>query len=152
LTVDHKPALPEEKARIKALGGSVVVYDVARVEGILAMSRALGDAPLKPFVTAEPRIAEGFLGRENDLAIIAGDGLWDVLTPDQAVTLARTARTPDEAAKLLQMSALDKGSSDNITVIVLDLRHHAAAGRRGRLEVTRVVDHAASASRATSAP
>ena len=88
LTIDHKPDLPEETARIEALGGRVLSLDVPRVEGFLAMSRALGDAPLKPFVTPEPRIAEGVLGRKDDLAIIASDGMWDVLTSDEAVTLA----------------------------------------------------------------
>ncbi|MGB9887916.1 MAG: PP2C family serine/threonine-protein phosphatase, partial [Moorellales bacterium] len=66
LTVDHKPGLPQEKARIEALGGKVLFCDVPRVQGVLAMSRALGDAYLKPFVSSEPRVVEGLLGREND--------------------------------------------------------------------------------------
>ncbi len=143
LTTDHKPDLPEEAARIEALGGRVVSLDVPRVEGFLAMSRALGDAPLKPFVTPEPRIAEGILGRKDDLAIIASDGIWDVLTSDEAATLAYRAGEPAEAARILQATATERGSTDNITVIVLDLRAYAAASPHQRLRVTRVLDRAA---------
>ncbi len=142
LTVDHKPDLPAERARIEALGGSVVFYDVPRVQGLLSMSRSLGDAPLKPFVTAEPRIAEGVLGRGNDMAIIACDGLWDVLTSEEALALARSAAGPDDAAKLLQTMALGRGSTDNITVIVLDLKAYTARCGRDRLYVSRVLDRA----------
>jgi protein phosphatase 1L len=142
LTVDHKPDLPAEKARIEALGGAVVTYDVPRVQGSLAMSRSLGDAFFKPFVTAEPRIAEGFLGRRNDVAVIACDGIWDVLTSEEAVALARRAATPEAAASLLHATATDRGSTDNITVIVLDLRRHVAQCPRDRLHMARVLDRA----------
>ena len=142
LTVDHKPDLPDERARIEAQGGRVIHYDVPRVQGMLAMSRSLGDAPLKPFVTAEPRIAQGFLGRKDDIAIIACDGIWDVLTTDDAVAIARGGRTPEEAATLLQTRATERGSTDNITVIVLDLRRHAATCDRDRLSVARIFDRA----------
>jgi protein phosphatase 1L len=143
LTTDHKPDLPEEMARIEALGGSVISLDVPRVEGFLAMSRALGDTPLKPFVTPEPRIVEGVLGRKDDLAIIASDGLWDVLTSDQAVALAHRAGEPEEAARVLRAAATERGSADNITVIVLDLKAYAAESRYHRLHVTRILDRAA---------
>jgi len=142
LTKDHKPDLPEEKARIEALGGKVISYDVARVEGTLSMSRALGDAPLKPFVTAEPRIAEGVLGKENDVAVVACDGIWDVMTSEEAVALARSGTGPEDAARLLQTRALERGSMDNITVVVLDLRGYTALCGRSRLSIVRVLDRA----------
>lgn len=143
LTLDHRPDLPEEMARIEALGGRVVSLDVARVQGMLAMSRALGDAPLKPFVTPEPRIAEGELGCLNDIAIIACDGLWDVLTSEEALIAARTARgRPEVAARLLRETALERGSTDNITVIVLDLRPKVSGCEANRLRITRILDRA----------
>ncbi len=143
LTIDHRPDLPEETARIEALGGRVISLDVPRVEGSLAMSRALGDAPLKPFVTAEPRIAEGVLGRQDSLAIIACDGIWDVLTPEEAVALALRARKPGEAARLLQVTATERGSTDNITAVVLGLSAYTARCKHASLQVTRILDRVA---------
>jgi len=140
LTTDHKPDLPEERARIEARGGAVVFLDVARVQGSLAMSRSLGDAGLKPFITAEPRVAEGRLGRKNDVAIIACDGLWDVVTAQEALAVARNSPRPEEAANRLLALATTKGSTDNITVIVLDLRAYTADCEQKRSHITRVLD------------
>lgn len=47
LTRDHHPDREDERARIEASGGFVRVWGVPRVNGILAMSRAIGDVLLK---------------------------------------------------------------------------------------------------------
>jgi Serine/threonine protein phosphatase len=135
LTFDHKPHLPEERARIEALGGQVVYSDVPRVQGELAISRALGDAYLKPYVTAEPLIVEGILGKENDYVVLACDGVWDVLGPEEVLTLTRDVSCPQKAAELIQVRAIEKGSTDNITVIVVDLREYTRNLEREWMEV-----------------
>jgi serine/threonine protein phosphatase PrpC len=140
LTDDHKPDATAERYRIEALGGSVVTLGVPRVEGILAISRALGDSCLKPYVSAEPRIAEGVLGSENDVAVLACDGVWDVLSPGEVIDAARQGRTPVKGAEEISRSALDRGSTDNITVIVLDLRKHTSSLANKRMKIVRVYD------------
>jgi serine/threonine protein phosphatase PrpC len=124
LTIDHKPCLPEERLRIEELGGFIFGYGTPRVQGILAVSRALGDARLKPFVSSEPRIVEGCLGIENDFVILACDGVWDVLTPQDVIGIVRSAENLQEGAIQIKDKALDLGSTDNISVIVLDLRDY----------------------------
>ncbi|KAL8092649.1 hypothetical protein AgCh_034782 [Apium graveolens] len=47
LTRDHHPSRDDEKARIEAAGGFVRVWGVPRVNGILAVSRSIGDIYLK---------------------------------------------------------------------------------------------------------
>ena len=143
LTLDHKPGMPDETARIEALGGMVTLFGTPRVMGFLAMSRALGDTDLKPFVTGEPRIATGLLGRENDFAVLACDGVWDVLSPETVIRLARTGAGPEESADLIKNTALDQGGTDNITVIVLDLRAHTETMDRRSMKILSVVDKAA---------
>jgi serine/threonine protein phosphatase PrpC len=142
LTVDHRPDRPEEEARIVALGGEVVVINVPRVQGILAISRALGDSPLKPYVTAEPRIVEGWLGRENNWVVLACDGVWDVLSPEEVLTLVRSAGNAQSAAEVIKNNALDKGSMDNITVLVLDLREYTRGLERDRMQILAILDKA----------
>lgn len=142
LTKDHKPEFPEERRRIESLGGEVISYGVARVQGVLSMSRALGDAYLKPYVTTEPRIIEGFLGMENHFAILACDGVWDVLTQEDVMEMTLSIANAEKAAAAIATKALDYGSVDNITVIVLDLRSYVKALKREKMEITKVVDYA----------
>lgn len=47
LTRDHHPGRDDEKARIEAAGGFVRLWGVPRVNGILAVSRSIGDIHLK---------------------------------------------------------------------------------------------------------
>ena len=142
LTLDHKPDLPEERLRIEALGGNVIDYDVPRVQGILAMSRAIGDTGLKPYVSCEPRIAEGYLGKENDYVVLACDGVWDVLTPQGVLELVQRAEEPQKAAELVKTKALEEGSTDNITVVVLDLREYTGHLKRDTMKISEIVDKA----------
>lgn len=140
LTEDHKPDVVRERARIEALGGRVALLGVPRVEGILAISRALGDSCLKPYVSAEPRIIEGVLGSENDIAVLACDGVWDVLTPEAVIKTARGEADPQKGARKVSNEALDHGSTDNITVIVLDLRRHTSSAANRKMKIVSVYD------------
>jgi protein phosphatase 1L len=141
LTKDHKPDLPEEKARIENQGGRVLSYGAPRVEGILAMSRALGNTGLKPYISCEPRIVEGYPGIENDYAVLACDGVWDVLTPDETIKIVRAVIDPWRASEEISKKALDNGSTDNITVIVLDLREYVKGLKRKKMEIAAIIDY-----------
>ncbi|MBC7337674.1 MAG: protein serine/threonine phosphatase 2C family protein, partial [Clostridia bacterium] len=96
-----------------------------------------------PFVTPEPRVVEGLLGRENDCLVLACDGVWDVITAEEAVALARTSPHPQEAADRLVHEALARLSTDNLTAIVLDLRPVTAELAREKMRVLSVLDRAA---------
>lgn len=151
LSQDHKPDRRDERARIEAAGGRVIFLNGARVEGILAMSRAIGDKYLKPVVTSEPELTVTRREPEDECLILASDGLWDVLSNELACkvaweclregtpaaadcTLDSKPRRDDEgaealypsrsalAAALLTRLALGRKSYDNISVIVVDLR------------------------------
>jgi len=141
LTMDHRPSSREELQRIEDSGGYVVSLGVPRVQGILAVSRAIGDPSLKPYIIAEPRIAVGNLGRENDFAVIACDGVWDVLSPDIVMAIVRAAPDVQSAAENIKTSAIDSGSTDNVTVLVLDLREYTISMSREKMEITEIVDN-----------
>ncbi|KAK6158528.1 hypothetical protein DH2020_005842 [Rehmannia glutinosa] len=78
----QKPDRADEKARIQASGGRVFYTDTARVEGVLAMSRAIGDSYLKPYVISEPEVTFTRRDEEDEFMILGSDGLWDVV-PDR---------------------------------------------------------------------
>ncbi len=54
ITTDHKPEEPSERVRVYDSGG--FVNEQKRVDGILSLSRALGDNDLQPHVTYEPEV------------------------------------------------------------------------------------------------
>jgi len=62
LSRDHKPGVPDESQRITELGGRIVYFGRWRVEGVLAVSRSLGDSALKPYISAEPEVCEYTIG------------------------------------------------------------------------------------------
>ena len=144
LSVEHKPSLPSERTRIESMDGGLVTVSrrngIARVQGQLAVSRALGDFHLEPYVTAEPSCAGVDLaageGGGAEFLILACDGVWDVLNAHQACTEVRKAvaaqGTMEAAAVALCEQSLARGSTDNISVVVVDLR--AELGQRAEPE------------------
>lgn len=48
----------DERQRIEALGGCVVYFGAWRVNGSLSVSRAIGDAEHKPYISGEPDVEE----------------------------------------------------------------------------------------------
>ncbi|KAG6413858.1 hypothetical protein SASPL_126573 [Salvia splendens] len=143
LSIDHKPNREDECSRIEAAGGKVINWDGYRVSGVLAVSRSIGDRYLRPYVIADPEVMFVPRTKEDECLIIASDGLWDVMTNEEACDLARkrilvwhkrngmtltnergTGSDPaaQEAAEYLSKLAFKRGGADNISVIVVDLK------------------------------
>ena len=128
LSSDHKPDRPDEQARIEAAGGRVIFWEGARVLGVLAMSRAIGDGYLKPYVCSVPEVTVADLADGDECLILASDGLWDVVSNEAACEVARACfrrgreKWCAEAAALLTKLALARRSADNVSVVVVDLR------------------------------
>lgn len=86
---DHKPDLPEEKARIEKSGGKVLFN---RVNADLAVSRAFGDFTHKPTgLSCEPFVSAPIcLNGKRACVFLACDGYWDVMNTEETVALLRT--------------------------------------------------------------
>lgn len=115
LTVDHKPEMPEEKAYIESHGGFV---ENGRVNGILAISRCLGDSSLGEVINPTPFIKQTDIN-EDCILIFACDGLWDVISDQDAASIVKPEIDPMLAARKLRDSALNSGSTDNVSVVVV---------------------------------
>lgn len=96
-TQDHKPCNPREKERIQNAGGSVMIQ---RVNGSLAVSRALGDydykcvdgkGPTEQLVSPEPEVCVLERAPEGDeFVVLACDGIWDVMSNEELCEFVRS--------------------------------------------------------------
>ncbi|KAG2494976.1 hypothetical protein HYH03_006909 [Edaphochlamys debaryana] len=146
LSRDHKPELPEERARIEAAGGRVAnVRGTWRVvlplpDGntakVCSVSRGFGDRDFKAgsLISSEPDVAGIVLAPGRDtFCIHASDGLWGAVGDQEACDLVsevidkfigmtsfntQHAAAAKAAAQELVKFARDRGSMDDITVIV----------------------------------
>jgi serine/threonine protein phosphatase PrpC len=129
-TDDHKPNNPEEKRRIQKHGGFV---SMNRVMGNLALSRAIGDEPYKVrnFVIADSDIYELScnvkMNKEGwgcgDYLVLASDGLWDVYRNAEIAKIVAAAGSHNlnKTAEDLVVSAIHRGSTDNVCVVIVAL-------------------------------
>ena len=95
--------------------------------GILAVTRAIGDAFLKPFVTGTPETSTTRCC-SGDVLVLGSDGLWDFVPAALVAQTVRDAQARDGAtwcparvALALARAALERGGDDNVTVIVADV-------------------------------
>jgi len=121
LSLDHKPNCPYEKERIEQLGGTIK-YDGSdwRVKG-LSLSRAFGDLDSLPYITYLPQIYKYKVAPTDKFIIFACDGLWDVLSNQDAVEYInelKLKKYKGNYSKKLAERAIELNSLDNITVIV----------------------------------
>ena len=80
MSIDQKPTNPDEQKRILSLGGAIVYcMGVARVNRVLAVSRAFGNRTLKSVIRPDAEMMQRELTRSDDYLILASDGVWDVL-------------------------------------------------------------------------
>merc|ERR1712241_1185318 len=129
-TQDHKPSNPPELERIQNAGGSVMIQ---RVNGSLAVSRALGDfeyknvdgkGPTEQLVSPEPEFY--MKKRESDkdeFLVLACDGVWDVMTNEDICSFItarmRVTDNLEQIANEVIDTCLHKGSRDNMSIIII---------------------------------
>jgi protein phosphatase 2C len=119
---------------------------------ILIVFGETGDNYLKPYVIPDPEVTVTERSNSDEFLILASDGLWDVLSNEKACQIVRACLRPRngkikreetgegeaqeekakmepgsskacvDAAMLLTKVAMGKHSTDNISVVVIDLR------------------------------
>ncbi|KII65501.1 Protein phosphatase 1B [Thelohanellus kitauei] len=128
-TKDHKPQDDSERVRIIKAGSSVIT---GRVDGNLAVSRAIGDfsfktnaslSTIEQAVSPEPTISVVTRHPDDNFAVLACDGVWDVMDNDQVSEfILNRLRVTDnvlEISKCLIDACLYKDSKDNMTAIII---------------------------------
>nr|XP_043639580.1 probable protein phosphatase 2C 2 [Erigeron canadensis] len=126
MSQDHRPSCLQEKKRVEELGG---FFEDGYLNGELAVTRALGDwhmkksSPNSSPLIAEPEVKQMMLSEDDEFMIIGCDGIWDVMSNQEAVALVqrqlRQHNDPQRSAKELIDHALRLHTSDNLTAIVV---------------------------------
>lgn len=131
LSTDHKPDTPAEMRRLGGYQSRVTTEsknDCARVSGTgLAVSRAFGDLAYTSYgIVHHPDVVVHSLtsGSGTWYLVLGCDGVWDVLSNADVgtlikETLAAGTTTPADLARRIQETAYARGSSDNITALVV---------------------------------
>ena len=119
ISIDDKISNKKEIKRILKCGGQIVDE---RLNGVLAVTRGLGDFDMKKKgLICEPHVTKKLIDAKLKFCVIASDGLWDVLKPSDVFKIAHELKEPDKIAKKLVDVALEKGSEDNISCVVVEL-------------------------------
>uniref|UniRef100_A0A7S2G8M1 protein-serine/threonine phosphatase n=1 Tax=Alexandrium andersonii TaxID=327968 RepID=A0A7S2G8M1_9DINO len=125
LSEDHKPNLPTEEERINRAGGIVERRQIGpvvqyRVNGNLNLSRSLGDleykknptlGPAEQMICATPEIQTFPREAEDEFLLVACDGVWDVLTNQEAVDFVHE-RLPQALRNGLPLSGIMEAMMD----------------------------------------
>ncbi|KAJ7935621.1 PP2C-domain-containing protein [Mycena leptocephala] len=140
LSFDHKPSNEVEKTRISGAGGYI---EFGRVNGNLALSRALGDfefkknynmTPEKQIITADPDVTCHEITDEDEFLVLACDGIWDCLSSQQVVNFIRyqisEGKDLTEIGEMMCEHCLAPDTSsgagigcDNMTILIVALLH-----------------------------
>ncbi|KAG5285758.1 hypothetical protein AALO_G00007120 [Alosa alosa] len=123
LTVDHTPERKDEKERIRKSGGFVTWNSLGQphVNGRLAMTRSIGDFDLKKMgVIAEPETKRISLNHVHDSFLaLTTDGINFIMNSQEICDVINQCHDPKEAAQRISEQAIQYGSEDNSTTIVV---------------------------------
>ncbi|XP_077102293.1 protein phosphatase Mn(2+)-dependent 1K [Siphateles boraxobius] len=123
LTVDHTPERKDEKERIRRTGGFITWNSLGQpnVNGRLAMTRSIGDFDLKTSgVIAEPETKRVSLHHVHDAFLaLTTDGINFIMNSQEICDVINQCNDPKEAAQRISEQALQYGSEDNSTIIVV---------------------------------
>ncbi|AQK59708.1 putative protein phosphatase 2C 72 [Zea mays] len=119
LTTDQKPNVPQEAERIKRCNGRVfALKDEASVPRVwlpdedcpgLAMARSLGDHRLKRHgVVSEPEVAHRRVAPGDLFLVLATDGVWDVLSNQEVVSIVCATPRKQHASKAVAQAAAQR--------------------------------------------
>ena len=126
ISVDHKCKNKKEAKRIEKEGGRI---EEDRLNGILCITRGLGDFDLKnKGLIADPHVVKRLIDHSLDYCVIASDGVWDVLSPDDVAKITQEHNI-DDLAKIIVETAKNKGSEDNISCIVIELNRRLSLNK-----------------------
>ena len=125
LSEDAKPDDIRYKKGIEKRGGFVEVLDCPRINGRLAVGRAIGDYSVGKGINPRPKITKLALSNitKGSRLILACDGIYDVASSKQigAAILKNKKQYDETLAKNIVYSAYNSGSTDNLSALFVTI-------------------------------
>jgi adenylate cyclase len=132
LSVKHDPFERTETVRIRAAEGWISPKGFVNDE--IDVSRSFGFFHLLPVVNASPDISVWDMTELDEFVIIGNRGLWDFVSIQTAVDIARSERAdPMIAAQKLRDFAISYGADGSTMIMVLKVSDLFNVGPRERL-------------------
>jgi adenylate cyclase len=132
ITRKHDPTDATERQRIREAGGFVSRH--GKLNDALDVSRAFGYIQMSPAIIAAPHVSQITIRESDEMILIASRELWNFLSKDFAVDMARSERGDlMRAAQKLRDLAIAFGASNKIMVMIIgisDLRRRERARYR----------------------
>ena len=123
ISKDHSPSEQSERSRIENSGGNIIDdKGVDRVEGVLSLSRALGDLPLKKYVIPDPDLFSYDESASIWGMVLACDGLWGSLSNEEVQAFIEDSIKRGDIKRGLERlvnEAIERECYDNVTVTLV---------------------------------
>lgn len=119
ISYDHTCIDESEIKRVISAGGKIFEE---RVDGIIAISRTIGDHELKgKGLISDPYLYKHGIGENDKYVIIASDGVWDVINESDIYKVCKDKKEPEMIAKKILQDSIDNGTTDNVSCIVISI-------------------------------
>ncbi|XP_037105170.1 PH domain leucine-rich repeat-containing protein phosphatase 1-like [Syngnathus acus] len=100
---------------------NAIITEDNKVNGITDSTRMMGYSFLCPSVTPRPHVSTVMLTPQDEFFLLGSRGLWDMLSPGEAVEAVRNVPDALAAAKKLVTLAQSYGCSDSLSAVVVRL-------------------------------
>ncbi|KAF2076159.1 hypothetical protein CYY_002512 [Polysphondylium violaceum] len=119
LSTVHTPKNESERQRIESAGGSIIHYGTLRVNGVLSVSRSIGDKNLKEYIIPDPDSLIVNIDKSTQFLIMATDGLWELFTHQEIVDYIITGNfKPQSLPSTASSDLLNSGSFNNLESLI----------------------------------
>uniref|UniRef100_A0A3P9AD22 protein-serine/threonine phosphatase n=1 Tax=Esox lucius TaxID=8010 RepID=A0A3P9AD22_ESOLU len=119
LSLLHNVGLEEEYRRIRQ--HKAIITEDNKVNGVTDSTRIMGYSFLYPAVIPQPYVCTVTLTPQDEFFILGSRGLWDVVSPSEAVEAVRNVPDGLAAAKKLCTLAQGYGCTESLCAVVVQL-------------------------------
>ena len=121
LSSTHNIWNADERSRVRRTAGRI--HRNGKLNGCLSVTKGFGHFPLSPVINADPHTLVQEIRESDEFVILASRTLWDYISPQTAVDIARTERSnPMLAAEKLRDYAISYGADEGIIVMVITVK------------------------------